>query len=496
MGLESQHPLYQAKLPDWRQLRTTYKGERAVKEEQRLYLPATSGMVADGVDTQDPKGKGRQAYAAYLRRAVFPEFVKQGVKAAIGVMHHKPASIELPEALEPMRELATLNNESLALLLRSINEEQLVTGRLGLLLDLSIDAAGAARPYIAIYRAEDVVNWDEGERDITKPESLNLVVLNESEFERVQDGFEWEWVDKYRVLVLGDLMANEPSQAGAVYRAGVFRGKNATFAQSGLMVPSIAGRTLDRIPFVFVNSNDITPTPDDSPLLGLSNISLAIYRGEADYRQALFMQGQDTLVVIGGEEDKEYRTGAGAVLIPPVGGGDAKYIGVDGSGLSEMRSALENDYTRASKKSGELLDETSREKESGAALRVRVAAKTATLNELALTGAFALQEILRIAAVWLGADPAQVIVTPNLDFVDDMMEGKELLDTMSAKALGAPLSLESLHATMVARGMTEKTFDEEIAAIEKEKDLELAPAPTTNPEGPVDDEGQEPPAEE
>jgi hypothetical protein len=454
-------------------------------------------MVADGVDNATTlQNKGRAAYDAYRARAVFPELVKVGVKAMVGVMHHKAPVIELPEALEPLRELATLGRESLALLLRRINEEQLVTGRLGLLLDLSVDEAGAARPYIATYLAEDVLNWDEGERDATKPESLNLVVLNESEYERTADGFEWEWVKKYRVLVLGQLRMNEPSGGTAPYRVGVFRDQNATFSEEQLLTPQIAGKTLDRLPFVFINSQDITPMPDDPPMLGLSSLCLAIYRGEADYRQSLFMQGQDTLVIIGGDENNEYRTGAGATLCPPIGGGDAKYIGVDGDGLEEQRLALENDYARAGKKSGELLDETSREKESGAALRVRVAAKTATLNEIALTGAYALQEILRIAAVWIGANPDEVVVMPNLDFVDDQMEGKELVDIMSAKQLGAPISSQSVHLLMQNRGMTEKTWDEEMELLEEEKENELLqPAPTTNPDGPVD-EGQQQGGEE
>jgi hypothetical protein len=488
MAIETPHPLYSKALPDWQQMRVTFKGERAVKSTGRVFLPATSGMVADGVDTQDPKGKGRAAYDAYRVRAHFPDFVKQGVKAALGVMHNKPAKIELPEALEPLREAATLKGESLQLLLRSVNAEQLITGRVGMLLDLSVSADGAAaRPYVALYQAEHVLNWDEGERDLTRPESLNLVVLDESEYVRT-DSFEWEFREKYRVLVLGQVEPNEQT-GGGVYRVGVFKEKGAQFSEAGLLEPSLAGKKLQRLPFVFVNPTDITPTPDDPPLLGLSNLALAIYRGEADYRQALFMQGQDTLVVQGGEQDTEYRTGAGAVLTPPIGG-DAKYIGVDGSGLSEMRSALENDYSRAGKKSGELLDEVSREKESGEALRVRVAAKTATLTEIALTSAFALQELLRIAAEWLGANPEEVVVTPNLDFVDDQMAGDELVQLMSAKQLGAPLSLESTHQLMQKRGMTEKSFDEELEAIEKEKELELVPAPTTNEDGPVDDEGQ------
>ena len=90
------------------------------------------------------------------------------------------------------------------------------------------------------------------------------------------------------------------------------------------------------IPFVFINSKDLSTIPDKPPLDSLARLALAIYRAEADYRQNLFMQGQDTLVRIGStfeqdDENKAVRMGAGARLDMPVNG-DAMYIGVSGKG--------------------------------------------------------------------------------------------------------------------------------------------------------------------
>ena len=510
MGVDSKHPLYTEFIPDWTQMRETYRGQRIIKEGGFNYLPATSGMVKDGINTS--KQEGTQAYLAYRSRAVFPDIIRQGVEAMLGVMHHKPPVIELPEKMEPMRERVTLMNESLEMLLRRINGEQLITGRLGMLLEIP-EGQGEQLPFIAFYRAEDMINWDEGTRTGIELQNLNLVVLDESSFERLTSNLDFEWQKrrKYRVLVLGDPNVNEPQGEG-VYRVGVFREQGGTvqdqsdkagettgteFTEDNLITPQIAGNTIDEIPFVFVNAKDIVPTPEEPPLLGVSNIALTIYRGEADYRQALFMQGQDTLVVIGqvieGNTAPSHRIGAGASLDLPAGG-DAKFIGVDSSGLAEMRTALENDYVRAGKRAGELMDEMSREKESGEALQVRVAAKTATLNQIALAGAFGLQHILRIAAKWIGADPEQVIVTPNLDFTDDQLLGTELAAIMGAKMLGAPLSLMSVHKLMEDRGMTDETFEDEIKLLEEEEQIEvLQPVMegSTDEDGPEDDEEDE-----
>lgn len=437
-----------------------------MKEAGFTYLPPTPGQVSRGLE--QAKQPGRVAYDAYRARAVFPNFVKQAVDSLVGVLHHKPPVIELPDKMEPMRTTATNKGESLALLLRRINENQLITGRYGLLLDAPDNAPAGALPYIATYAARAIINWDDGRRDELTKQNLNLVILEESEAER-QTNFEWDHTSKFRVLILGDPKTNEP-QGAAVFRVGVFRDAQQSFNEEALITPSLAGRTLDKIPFVFVNTSDIVPEPDTPPLLGLSNLALTVYRGEADYRQALFMQGQDTLVVMGGTEES-YEIGAGAHLNVPVEGG-AKFIGVNSKGLSEMRTALENDRQEAADIGGRLLDNRNGVEASGTALNIRVSTRTASVKQVALTGAAALELILKTGAEWLGADPDEVSVTPNLDFIDDLLTGQNLLEYIQAKLLGAPYSLESLHALMQRKGLTEMEFDEEMARIEAE-----APAP-------------------
>ncbi len=475
MSISSRHPQYQKRIDDWDLMHDVHEGERTIKDAGKKYLPVTAGQLADGMNEHQP---GRAAYNAYLERAVFPNSVKDAVEAMLGVMHHKPPVIELPTVMEPMLKSVTLHGESLEMLLQRINEQQLITGRLGLLLDVPDGSNVGVLPYIAMYQAGAILNWDDGSVGAPVRQTLNLVILDESEEERIQN-FEWEFKRKYRALILGDVEANEP---GGVYSTGMFTDDGAGFNSALLIQPSVGGKTLDEIPFVFINAKDIVPAPDSPPLLGLGQLALTIYRGEADYRQALFMQGQDTLVVIGavtGNVDDEgvettFRTGANASIELPGGtGNDAKFIGVDSAGLPEMRNALENDYKKASEKSGQLIDSVSREKESGDALRIRVAARTATLNQIVIAGAFGLEQSLKQAARWIGADEDKVKVTPNLDFADDSLDGKTLNEWMTAKALGAPLSLRTIHARMKERELTELDFEEEIAEIEKERDLDL-----------------------
>ncbi len=480
MAIDTKHPLYTEHLPDWQTMLDCYAGERAVKEARFTYLPATSGMIADGALTS-ATSRGGEAYNAYRTRAQFPDLVSDAVKAMIGVMHHKPPTIELPSALEPLREQATLQDEGLDFLLRRINEQQLVTGRCGLLADLPLepDARTSAPPYLALYKGKDIINWDAGHRERLGSDDLNLVVLDETG--PVRQEFDWTTEHRYRVLMLGETAENEPS-GQSLYRVGVFAGQDAQFSDAGLKPPSWRGKSLDFIPFSFINASDIVADPTDPPLLGLARLALTIYRGEADYRQALFLQGQDTLVVIGGLEQDNYRVGAGASISLPVGA-DAKFIGANSSGIPEMRTALENDQARATQKGSQLLDSVSRERESGEALKIRVAARTATLNQVALAGAGGLQQSLRHIARWMEADPKAVNVRPNLDFTADTIGGKELIELATFKQVGGPLSWAQIHRKMADKGVTELTYEEELAVIE----AEVEAGGTTNPLGPEDD---------
>ncbi len=468
MALNSKHPLYADYLEDWQTCRDCYRGERVVKGRGQVYLPATSGMVADGMDNANQVGY--KAYQAYVTRAVFPDFVKLAVEHFIGMMHSRPPAIELPKALEPMLLSADATGNPMEHLLRRINEQQLVTGRAGIMLDLPRNPDPAnPLPYIALYRAEAIINWDDGSKEELDRPVLNLVVLDESEFKRGAD-FEWTNVEQYRVLVIGDPTNNETA---GVYRQGLYSQDNSTltFSEDRLMEPSVRGRKLNRIPFEFVNTKDTVSSPDDPPLLGLARLCLAIYRGEADYRQNLFMQGQDTLVRIGYmDDDKETRTGAGAIIDVPMGG-DAKYIGVSANGLTEQGKALENDKGEAAQVAGRLATAKSNAVESGDALQTRVAAAVASLTSIALTSAMALERLLKAAAEWVGANPDEVKVTPNLEFADSAFDTKNLVELMTAKTMGAPISRKSIHELMQDRGLTQMDLETELDEIEAEEPL-------------------------
>jgi hypothetical protein len=462
MSFTQTHPKYDAMSGNWRMLRDSYQGEGAIKMGGVIYLPATPGHILDGMTTSSEAGS--IAYEAYKLRAVYPDFFREGVATIIGILNAKEATITLPAQLEYLREKASIDGDGLLSLLRKMHEEQLVTGRVGMLADLPTNPDQAnPQVYIQLYGAETIVNWDSGtfNQGFNK---LNLVVLDESGYER-SGSYNWAKVEKFRVLSLGAIAENEPLGS---YYVEVFEDSSMEVSANRIS-PTLRGRSLAEIPFVFVGPKDLATDPDMPPLLGLARMCLTIYRSEADYRHTLFMQAQDTLVIIGGTKGDNsgntMRVGAGARIDVDMGG-DVKYVGIGSGGLPEQRQALEADRNQAAVRTGQLLAPGKMSMESGEALKTRVAAQTATLTSIAIAAAQGLQRILRIIARWHGADESLVKVLPNLDFTNVAIQGQDLVQLVTAKNSGYPLSYKTLFDIAADRGLTKNTFEEELKLIE------------------------------
>lgn len=478
MAISDKHFEFTNRLGEWEQMTDSYEGERAIKMKRLDYLPATEAMVQDGMTTSS--SPGWKDYEGYLLRAYYHNYVRDAVQAMMGIIHAKDAVIEVPERMKPLLDSMTNKGENSQALLRRINVGQLVQGRLGMLVEaptgMTVDKA---LPYVVLYDATRVINWDTGQLNEGR-NVLQLVVLDESGYRRV--GFTWKTEMKYRVLVRGipdnldDSTETPPDDAEYSYCIKV--NSSATPTADEFQTPQIGGNTMEEIPFIFINPNDLVPECDVSPLLTLSNLALAIYRAEADHRQTLYMQGQQTMVLIGmGEADDDddgtpLRVGNKG-LIRMKQGSDAKYIGVSAAGLSEMRESLKEDRERAAMDGAQFLDTGNAQGESGEALRVRTAARTTTLQTISRTGGAALEAALKYAATWMGEDPDEVTVKPNIDFADQSVNGAVMLAFMQAKQLGLPLSLESLHRMMASNDMTEMTYDEETDEIEAEAESML-----------------------
>jgi hypothetical protein len=496
--IDSTHPLYDNRVEQWMRCRDCWDGQDAIKRRNggHKYLPPTEGQILDGIYDGNSKSLGKSNYEAYLKRALFMGFYADAVQMALGLAWTKPPQFEGIDGtpIEYLLKKATNEGESLERLLYRINESQLGISRIGLLADLP---AGETRalPYISTYTCESIINWDASFQGELAQETLNLVVLNESGPKRART-FDWDDVKQYRVLTLGPVDTNEPS---GVYRQGVFTEISTggttgspVFDEDFMFAPSYQGRTLQEIPFVFINSASTTSCPVDPPLLSLADLVISLYQIGADYHQELHASTQATLVTKGtpkkapGEE--AIRIGAGSHLdLGPQVDADAWFLELSGKGLPELRNAVNDKKELCQQRAGEIVDQSSRGRESGNALEQRISVRTASLHAIVQSGADGLEKLLKIIARWHGMTEEQVSaikVKPNFLFSKPGLSAIELKSLAETKLMGgAVVSLKSIHAYLVARGFCTTSFEEMCEEWESEKPLakQLLPAPETDP---------------
>ena len=442
MSVDEKHPQYTRFVRRWAEMRDHIAGTERIKERGEKYLPKPAAMR----DPQDPKGE-RSAYNAYKTRAQYPEIVGPSIRSMSGVIHREKAGYEYPDALEYLRERATLDSATLEQLHRRISRELLGVGRCGLMVDT---AEQGGDPYIALYQTEAIINWHETDQGV------DMVVLDESDWEMNPETFAWTYVHWHRVLLLED-----GQYVVRLYREGVQMTEDITPQRRG-------GGRLESLPFVFVDTNDLTPEPDEVPLYGLAQIAAGIYRVDADYRQALFLIAQPQRWVSGVKtENVPSAWGSNIVFVMEDPQAQAGILEFTGQGVGAQRQAMIDGFEQAAQFGARLYDRTSGQ-ESGEARKIRHGQETATLATIAQTGAAGLEQALGWCAEFMGANSDEVQVEVDTDFMDRTLGAQEMAAIIQAAGQGV-ISDQTAYEQMQAGGRadTERTWEEERELIEQ-----------------------------
>lgn len=418
------HPLYEQFSMSWTLMRDAFGGEDDIKRKGEAYLPNKSGIEAIAkVDAV----RASKAYEAFKHRAEFPDLVALTVRGAVGTMLDKSAVIELPKEMEPLLEKATRDGLTLEALHRRIATEVMLTGRYGVLPGIAVDGT----PYLAGYVAESIINWDTDANNIA-----DFVVLDESGYVRDPETNKWDTVERYRECLVAE--GQYVSRVWEKTKDGKYEPGEVVEARDRKRKP------IGILPFVFISTSDLTPSPDDVPLYGLAKLSVRIYRMDADLTTSLHMTAEPTPTVSGYSDPAEaikkgnvpQGIGASALWVLPENG-KAEFLEFSGPGVAKQIEVIQKNYDRAVMFGAQLLADQGRAQESGEAKRVRLDSQHATLKGIAMTSASGLEKALKNIAIWTGADPDKVKVTPNLDFFDHTLSGQEIDSVVKGWQAGA-----------------------------------------------------------
>lgn len=451
MPVSTTHPDYALLSGEWEKVDDAVLGPAAIEAKDEVYLPRPPGMNSSYVDDADDR------YEFYKSFAEFPDIVAPAVRGITGLIHTNKSAYTLPPKLEYLRQRCTADGQTLEDFHKHVTRMVVKHGVYGLLSE--IPEEGEKQPLIAGYSAHNIINWSESILPTGK-KTFDRIVLDEcGSRPRPNDPFETEPVDMYRVLrfeggyfqeIYDDDAAVEP-----IKRIDI----------------STSGKPFDEIPFTFVGSTDLTPAPNDIPVIGIVRAALRIYKLSAGYFRALYMSGDPQAVITGMSKDDDNApkvVGGGSIWFIPKEGGRAEFIGPDANSIPYQEKAIQNKFGEAYEAGAQLLNTDSKSAESGEALQKRIASKTATILTIAITVASGLERALRNCARFLGADPSKVAVTPNLDFVNEQITAAEVLGFTQAKNQGFPISWEDLHEIARRGQLTSKTYEETRSLLEQE----------------------------
>lgn len=404
---------YASRKLQWSKVRHAIEGEDQIKMMGKAYLPQPSGMYT-------------KEYNNYKERAMFYGVAERTLRGMTGMVQRKAPEIVIPDKMKPFMEKTTSDGHSFVMFLDELTRETLSIGRSGVLVDHFTNASVNDLPHLCTYKAEDITEWKEEKIDGIK--KLTRVVLRDENQTTVDTDMQ-----EYMELTLQD----------GVYTAQRYKivNENRTEVRVNIDVvktPLVAGKTLDYIPFFFINAYDLRPEISKPPFLDLVNMNISHYRNSADYEHALYMTAQPTPWVSGvmSEDTKPKSIGPSTIWYLSEGG-SAGLLEFTGQGIQAQQQAMKDKEDRMAALGARMIAENANRNETVDTARLRGRGEMSLLLSVVTTIEAALLSILKLVAEWSGTPSEGIIVKMNRDFVETRMTHQEITALVNAWQMGA-----------------------------------------------------------
>lgn len=474
MGVNRKHKAYTAAADQWSRCRDCFDGGDAVKAADHKYLPPLPTHL------ENP-----EKYKEYKLRALFYNATGRTVEGLSGAIFQKAPTVTLPKALEDQLKDVTLTGVSADSFALKSTREVLVTGRYGVLVDMSGDAAAEQRPYWVGYRAEDIVSWRTTRRG--GDQVLTRVVLREiAEEPDPKDQFGTVDVEQYRVLELIDV-----AYVQTIWRKGdVNKDEWAPWTPTGQtepeLIPERRGKPLDFIPFEFLGPTSNLPEVEKPPLLDLVDVNLSHYRTMADLEHGRHYVALPTPWVAGLVGDKQGPLKMGPSVVWELEAtGKAGMVEFTGQGLGALDKASEEKRHMMATLGARLLEEQPAGHETATAVEMRHAGEHASLRTVAQSVETGLTTILRWHAWWMGIEATPEDVDAAFELNKEFFSIQATADDVKAALLAYQADAISF-LTFYDRLQKGGWAREDVSAEDERKEIErqAPPAPPPDPNAP------------
>lgn len=458
MPIDSRHPEYNEHVEEWIDCRDVVAGERRVKDAGDRYLSRLSGM-----DEED--------YQAYKRRAMFHNASQRTVKGLAGSIFASPPTVEYPGAdTDKAIRMANLGDDgqSIESLAQESVENVLTTGRVGVLVDAS--EQNDAKPYLTLYHAENIVNWETAWIEGAKV--LSLVILREEAREKTDDPYELECVEQYRELIL---VTSESTYA--FYRVRIWQQREVVVGDKVEMQWQViktieptkrGGKKLDYIPFVMISPIGVGVDVEDSPIKDLVSVNLAHYRNSADFEHGCHWTALPTPYAFGFDPIKtKLKIGSGIAWISENHEAKCGMLEFTGSGLAAFDGAMTKKEQLMAVHGARLLEQQTKDAEASKTVAMRHTGENNVLAAIATNVGQGMTQSLTWLVDWEGLS-GKASVELSKDFEEHTMDTATLTALMAGMQAGQ-MSFDVLYFNMHRSGFYPDgwTQEKELEAIQK-----------------------------
>lgn len=420
IGIDSVHPEYAARLPQWRRCIDAFDGTDAVKAKPD-YLPRLGGQKEED-------------YQGYVARALFYGATSRTVQGFVGALVRVAPVAKVPAKFEPWLDALTPDGLPLTELVKVVASHILLTNRCGLLTERGPNDND--RPYIAVYDATSITNWD----------SDGLwFVLREMFYEAdVKDKYLLIERTRYRELVLD----------GGRYLQNVWlkrrdaQGKEATeFTIDHTVKPTRRGQPLDAIPFTINTDRGQVKTVGKPPMLDMVDVNLSHYRNSADLEHGRHFTALPTPWVSGapeaapGQKQPELLIGSAIAWMLPNPQSRAGFLEFSGTGLGSLVTGMDKKEDLMARLGAGFLMQPRTGVETAETATIHRSGEVSNMTSLAISTENGIKLALESMVKWEG-DASAVELTVNKDFLDSRMSAQEIAAAIQAFQAGG-MSLDT-----------------------------------------------------
>ena len=403
----------------WLKCRHVLDGEDTIKKNSTVYLPMLKGQ--DATD-----------YAAYLERGSFYNATFKTASALTGMAVRKQPRLinSTPEINSWVTSAFDEQGNDIWQFSTRVVEEKVNVGRLGLLVDMpKLEQGGTVAdqesktPYVAMYRAEEIINWHHNQNN-----RLDMVTIKTVK-DQLNSDLSSEDVTIHMILAL--------DASGHYYQKHY---ENEVQVGDDIY-PTKNGARLTEIPFFFLDMDDFADKP---PLYDIVNLNIRHYRLYADFSHLLHFTSIPTLVISGAqlEEGKKLSIGSETAMVFPNPETKAEWIKAGADGAEPIKGELMELENRMASIGAQILQDRV-DRETAQAAQLRNAYNTSFLRLIVQETSSVLSRVIRFGAWWAGFPaPENFSYELDTDFNTKPLPAAELQVLVMAYQAGS-MSLET-----------------------------------------------------